>query len=154
MLVPTAPVRGLTMLELLQDMATRLWHDLLARPSGPFAFRFLLQPAMAAIAAIRAGIVDGRTGRSPYFLALWTEPAERAARLREGMSATGRIFLLGLVMDTAYQLVVLDTFHPLEALIVAVVLAVMPYFLIRGPAARISRWWHSRQGADHRAAHR
>ena len=142
------------MLELLQDMSTRLWHDLLARPSGPFAFRFLLQPTMAAIAAIRAGIVDARTGRSPYFLALWTEPAERAARLHEGTSATARIFLLGLVMDSIYQFVVLRKFYPLEAFVVSLVLAVMPYFLIRGPAARVVRWWQSRHGAHHRAAHR
>lgn len=142
------------MLDFLQDHWMRLWHDLLARPSGPFAFRFLLQPTMAAIAAIRAGIVDGRTGRSPYFFALWTEPTERKARLREGISATARIFLLGLVMDAAYQFVVLKKFYPLEALIVSVALAVMPYFLIRGPAARVTRWWQSRHGADRRAAHR
>lgn len=142
------------MLDLLQDTLTRFWNDLLARPSGPFAFRFLLQPTMAAIAAIRAGIVDARTGRSPYFLALWTEPAERAQRLGEALSATGRIFLLGLAMDGIYQFVVLKKFYPLEALVISLVLAVVPYFLIRGPAARVVRWWHSRHGADHRAAHR
>lgn len=142
------------MLDLLQDTLTRFWNDLLARPSGPFAFRFLLQPTMAAIAAIRAGIVDARTGRSPYFLALWTEPAERAQRLGEALSATGRIFLLGLAMDGIYQFVVLKKFYPLEALVISLVLAVVPYFLIRGPAARVARWWHSRHGADHRAAHR
>lgn len=142
------------MLELLQDMSTRFWHDLLARPSGPFAFRFVLQPTMAAIAAIRAGIIDARTGRSPYFLALWTEPAERRVRFHEGLSATARIFLLGLAMDAIYQFVVLKKFYPGEALIISVVLAVVPYFLIRGPAARVARWWQSRHGAHHRAAHR
>ena len=142
------------MLDLLQDTLTRFWHDLLARPSGPFAFRFLLQPTMAAIAAIRAGIVDGHTGRSPYFLALWTEPDERSRRLHEGLAATGRIFLLGLAMDTLYQFVVMKAFYPLEALVVSIVLAVVPYFLIRGPVARVTRWWQSRHGAHHRAAHR
>ena len=148
------PLRGFTMLELLQDTFTRFWHDLLARPSGPFAFRFLLQPTMAAITAIRAGIVDARTGRSPYFLALWTEPGERAARMHEGLSATARIFLLGLAMDTLYQFVELRKFYLLEALVVSVVLAVVPYFLIRGPAARVARWWQSRHGADHPVVHR
>jgi hypothetical protein len=142
------------MLDLLQDTLTRFWHDLLARPSGPFAFRFLLQPTMAAIAAIRAGLIDARTGRSPSVLALWTEPAERARRLSEALSATGRIFLLGLAMDGIYQFVVLKKFYPLEALVISLALAVMPYFLIRGPVARVARWWHSRHGADHRAAHR
>jgi hypothetical protein len=67
---------------------------------------------------------------------------------------TTRVFLLGLAMDALYQFVVLKTFYPLEALIVSVALAVVPYFLIRGPAARVARWWQSRHGADHRALHR
>ena len=33
-------------------------------------FRFILQPSMAAIAAIRDGLKDARTGRSPYFWAI------------------------------------------------------------------------------------
>jgi hypothetical protein len=30
----------------------RIWHDLLERPDAPVRFRFILQPLMAAIAAI------------------------------------------------------------------------------------------------------
>lgn len=142
------------MLDLLQDASIRLWHDLMARPDGPMSFRFILQPTMAAIAAIRAGMTDARTGRSPYFLALWTEPAERRTRLREAVKATTKIFLIGLLMDGIYQFAVLKMFYPLEALIVALVLAVVPYFLLRGPAARIARWWQSRHGAHRRAAPR
>ena len=47
----------------------RIWTDLLARPGGPMTFRFILQPAMAAVAALYDGIKDARLGRSPYF---WT----------------------------------------------------------------------------------
>jgi hypothetical protein len=47
----------------------RMWTNLTDRPSGPMAFRFILQPSMATIAAIRDGLHDGRTERSPY---LWT----------------------------------------------------------------------------------
>ncbi len=41
-------------------------------------FRFILQPVMAAIAALHDGIKDARLGRSPYF---WTvaAPARRNA---------------------------------------------------------------------------
>ena len=38
----------------------RIWKSLLARPSGPMAFRFILQPSMAAIVAIRDGLYDVR----------------------------------------------------------------------------------------------
>ena len=36
----------------------RIWSSLLARPSGPMAFRFILQPSIAAIVAIRDGLYD------------------------------------------------------------------------------------------------
>ena len=32
----------------------RIWHDLVERPDAPMRFRFILQPLMAAIAAILA----------------------------------------------------------------------------------------------------
>jgi hypothetical protein len=37
----------------------------LDRPGGPMAFRFILQPVMATIAAFRDGLKNRRTGRSP-----------------------------------------------------------------------------------------
>jgi hypothetical protein len=44
-------------------------------------------------------------------------------------------------MDVIYQLIFLKTFYPVEALIISLVLAFLPYVLIRGPAARIARRW-------------
>jgi len=78
------------------------------------------------------------------FLTILLDAAERGPRVREGLAVTSRIFLLGLAMDTIYQFIVLKKFYPLEALIVAVTLAVVPYFLIRGPTARVARWWSMR----------
>ena len=101
----------------------RFWNDLTARPGGPMTFRFILQPTMAAIAALRDGRKDARLGRAPYFWALVHEPEERAARLSEGVIATARIVLLGLGMDAIYQYEVLKTFYPAEAVLVALLLA-------------------------------
>lgn len=137
------------MFDTLGDILARQWSDLIARPSGPFAFRFVLQPIMATIAAIKAGLVDARTGRTPYFWLILSDPAQRGPSVREGLAATSRIFLLGLLIDAAYQLIALKKFYPVEALIIAIVLAVVPYFLIRGPVARIARWWHSHHPAPH-----
>ena len=69
-------------------------------------------------------------------------PRERAQRLNEGLNATARIILLGLVMDAIYQVIVLGQFYPAEAVIVALLFAFIPYVIIRGPAARIARRWH------------
>jgi|ERR1700741_2805621 len=123
------------------DTLTRFWEDLISRPSGPMSFRFVLQPVMATIFAIRDGRADADTGRSPYFWTVLTQPAERSERLREGFKATSRIIILGLVMDAIYQVKTFKTFYPLEAIVIALVLAFIPYLLMRGPAMRITRWW-------------
>ena len=49
-------------------------------------------------------------------------------------------------MDAIYQFMVLRRFYLGEALVTVFVVAVLPYLLIRGPAARIARRW-SRRGA-------
>ena len=119
----------------------RIWHDLIERPDAPMRFRFILQPLMAAIVAIRNGLKDARIGNSPYFWTLVTDPRERIRRLNEGLNATARIILLGLVMDMIYQGIVLRQFYPAEAVIVALLFAFVPYVIIRGPALRIARRW-------------
>lgn len=126
------------------DLLSRLWGDLAARPAGPLSFRFILQPIMATLLGIRDGIKDARTGRSPYFWTVLRNPAERHARLREGLIATSRILLLGLIMDAIYQFKVDGRFHVGEAIIVALTLAFIPYLFIRGPAARLTNWWQNR----------
>ena len=119
----------------------RIWYQLIERADAPMRFRFILQPLMAAIAAILAGLKDVRTGRSPYFWTMLGNPRQRVERLEEGLNATARIILLGLVMDVIYQIIVLKRFYPAEAVIVALLFAFIPYVIIRGPVARIVRWW-------------
>jgi hypothetical protein len=46
----------------------------------------------------------------------------------------------GSAWDAIYQWIVLKTFHPVEAEIVAIALAFFPYRVLRGPIARIARW--------------
>ena len=118
----------------------RIWDNLLARPGGSLAFRFLLQPTMSIIFAVRDGIKDARTDRSPYLWTVLSNPNERRARLREGAVATGKIILLGILIDGLYQAIEFNTFFPVEALKVALLLAFIPYLLIRGPVTRVARW--------------
>ncbi len=66
---------------------------------------------------------------------------ERGARLREALNATAKIILLGIAMDTVYQALMLEIFHPGEALIVALLLALVPYVVMRGMIARIAGKW-------------
>jgi hypothetical protein len=130
------------------EVRERVWRQLADRPGGPMTFRFILQPCMAALAALRDGVKDAHTGRKPYGWALLTDAEERSGRLAEGLIATARVILLGLVMDAVYQFVVLKTFYPGEAVIVALVLAFLPYVLLRGPVDRIATLWLRRPSAN------
>jgi hypothetical protein len=123
------------------DVQRRVWSDILNRPGGPMTLRFLLQPLTAIIAALHDGIKDARTGRSPYLWTMLTSGTERGGRFREGLIATGRTILMGLVIDTIYQAVVLKAFYPGEAVIIAILLAFVPYLLLRGPIARVAGRW-------------
>ena len=129
----------------------RIWHQLIERTDAPMRFRFILQPLMGAIAAIRHGLNDARTGHSPYFWTMMSNCRERAQRLNEGLNATARIILLGLVMDAIYQAVVLKRFYPAEAVIVALLFCFVPYVVVRGLATRIARRWLS-SGSAHRSS--
>jgi hypothetical protein len=122
----------------------RLWTDILDRPGGPMTFRFILQPTMALIAALRDGIKDARLGRRPYVWALIhgvRDPQGRSGRLWEGFVSTARILILGVVMDVIYQWRVLDTFYPGQAGVIAILLAFVPYLVLRGPIERIAHHW-------------
>ncbi len=122
----------------------RVLRQLAERPGGPMSFRFILQPTMAAIAAIHDARTDARLGREPYMRTMLHNPPARIARLREAANATARIVLLGLVMDTIYQVIVLQRFYPVEAVVIALLLALVPYVVLRGLALRIARRLRSR----------
>jgi uncharacterized membrane protein YjgN (DUF898 family) len=132
-------VAGTIMHGLTYETFARFWNDLVERPDGPMRFRFILQPVMAMIAAVRDGRKDARLGRTPFLQTVLRDPTRRVRRLNEALNATARIIVLGLVMDVIYQYLVLKTFYPNEALVVALLLALLPYLIIRGLAARFWR---------------
>jgi hypothetical protein len=141
MLMMAFVVLGVTWHGISPAVWRRIWQNLLDRPTGPMTFRFILQPTMAVIAAFYDGVKDAKSGRSPYIWTMRLNPATRSARLNEGLIATARIILLGLCMDVIYQFMEFKTFHPAEAVIIALLLAFVPYVLLRGPIARIVCRW-------------
>jgi hypothetical protein len=99
--------------------------------------RFVFQPLMAIIFAIKDGRKDAREGRAPYFWAIFTDPGHRRDLLRNGWKSVGKVFIIALILDAVYQYIALSMFYPVEALLVAVALAIIPYVLLRGPANRL-----------------
>ena len=123
----------------MEDYFLRVWHDLGARVSGPLSLRLFLQPTMATIFAIRDGLKDAKTGRPPYFYSVFTDADHRRARLREGWHAVAKVFTLAIILDAIFQLIMFRWIYPVEAALVAFLLAFLPYLLIRGPVNRIGR---------------
>ena len=111
----------------------------MARGSGPLWFRLILQPAMAAFLAIRAGLKDAKQGQPVFLWAVLSDPAERRNLLREGWKDVAKLFVVACVLDIVYQVLVLHAFRPVQTLLVATTLAIIPYLLIRGPVNRIAR---------------
>jgi len=123
----------------MDHMWARVVTQLIARVSGPMKFRIVLQPCMAAFFAIRAGLADARAGKPPYFWCLLTSPGERKDMLKDGWKSVGRVFLLAIALDVIYQIIVLHFVYIGEALIVAFVLAIVPYLILRGLVTRVAR---------------
>ena len=123
----------------MDDMWSRVGTQLLARVSGPMKFRLVLQPCMAAFFAIRSGLADAKAGKRPYFWALLSDPGQREDMLKDGWKSVGRIFILAVVLDIVYQLIVMHFVYPGEVIIVAFILAIVPYLIVRGLVTRFAR---------------
>ena len=123
----------------MPETLAQFWNELVARPEGPMAFRFYIQPLVAIGLAVRDGIKDAHEGRPAYFWALFTDRSGRRERMRDGWRAIRKVFIVSLLLDTIYQLIVLKGLTPIEGLVIAVMLAIVPYVLLRGPVNRIAR---------------
>jgi hypothetical protein len=128
------------------EVHRRFWADIFERIHGPMTFRFYLQPVMALLAAVPDGIRDARLEHKSFFWSAWWDKNASAGRLREGAVSTARVVLLGISMDVIYQSKVLDRFYPAEALMMAILLAVIPYFIFRWIVERAATWWLARKG--------
>ena len=114
-------------------------EQLLGRLGGPLNFRLVVMPTVVTLLALRADWRDAREGRPAFLGAFITDPVERRRLFRIGVRDAGRVFLMALVLDTAYQLMVFRWVYPGQLLTVAVVCAIVPYVLVRGPITRTVR---------------
>ena len=117
----------------------RGWENFLARPGGQFSLRFVLQPLVAALIALRAGLKDARAGRPAFLWAAFSDATARSQLLRGGWKDIRMPFLIAIVLDATYQLLTHRSIYPLELLFTATLLALLPYSLLRGPINRVAR---------------
>jgi hypothetical protein len=125
--------------DIITDMIVRGWKNFLARPTGSLNLRFILQPTIATIIAARAGLKDARQGRPAYLWAALTNRDYRWQLLHGGWKDMRTPFLVAATLDAIYQLIIHRFIYPLELLFTATLLALVPYFVLRGPINRIAR---------------
>ena len=118
----------------MNDFLSRVLTNLVERTEGPLDFRVIMQPLMAGILAIRAALRDTRENRSPYLSDLVHRSVHQRELIRESWRDIARVFFFALILDVIYQLIELHTVYPFETVIVAIVLAIFPYLIIRASA--------------------
>ena len=76
---------------------------------------------------------------------MFTDPAHRVELMRDGWKSVRNVFLLAIGMDLVYQITVLKGLRPVQGLLVAVMFAIVPYLLVRGPVNRLARLFGGRR---------
>lgn len=121
----------------MEDFFSKFMENLGIRMDGPMKFRLYLQPAMSLIYAIIAGVRDAKSGSVPYLKGLIFSKGERKDLVKEGWKDIWKVFLLAIIMEVIFQLIVFKTVQPWEAIKVSIFLAIIPYIIFRGPVNRI-----------------
>ena len=133
---------------MIDNLWVRFTTDMAARVTGPMKFRLVLQPAMAAFFAVRAGLADAKTGRRPYLWHLVTSRSQRMALIKDGWKSVGKVFILAVVLDILYQLYELHTVYVPQLITVAFLLAIVPFLVLRGLVTRFARTYLSKRSAQ------
>jgi hypothetical protein len=117
----------------------RFLADIPRRLSGPGRFRFILQPTVATLLGIRDGVADARAGRQPYLWGIVFGAGGRRELMKTGLRSIANLVLMGILLDTIFQWVILGVAHPGAALLVGPVLIAGPYGVARALANRAAR---------------
>jgi len=132
----------------MEETLTRFVSDLIGRLTGPLTLRLFLQPAVAGFLAVRDGLKDAREGRPYHFWRMVTGPPEaRIRRAKETWRAVSKVFIMAVAFDVVYQWLALRWIYPIESMVTATILAIIPYVALRGVTNRIARWRVSKQAA-------
>ena len=87
----------------MDESLARLWHSITARLTRAMNLQLIVQPTVAAILAIRAGLQDARQDRPPFLSTLLRNPAHRRELLRQGWKEAGKVFLLAAILDVIWN---------------------------------------------------
>ncbi len=128
--------------------SVRFFEDLPKRLAGPGRLRFLFQPAAAIVLGWKAGRADRRAGRLPMFHGMFLHADHRARLVKETLEQIGVLLLMGILVDSLVQWLLLGISYPVAALVVGPVLITVPYAAARTLACAAGR----KKGVAHEIA--
>lgn len=112
-------------------------EDIPRRLAGPGRFRFILQPLIATILGVRNGLGDARAERAPYLWGILFHRRRRGELVRTGLATVANLLLMGILLDSLFQWVILGVSYPGAALVVGPVLIMAPYSIARPLSNRL-----------------
>ena len=114
-------------------------EDIPKRLTGPGRFRFILQPSVAIALGIWGGMADARMGRPPYLSGILFHRGARRELLKSGFENVVNLLLMGILLDSIFQWLILGVSHPGAAIVMGPVLIVLPYSFARALSNRVAR---------------
>lgn len=108
-----------------------------ARLTGPFSFRFIVQPVMAIILGVRDGLMDLKAGSPPYFYYFLSHPELREKLALSASASVVIPIVIGIILDGIVQYLMFNRIYPMQALLVGSFVIAVPYILARGLSNRL-----------------
>ncbi len=105
--------------------------------SGPGNLRFVVQPLIAIVLAIRDGRNDAKAGTPAYLNELVFGSGRRAATLKGGLRAILMPLGAAVILDSILQIYIFDVWRLQGALLVGLFLVGIPYVLVRSISNRL-----------------
>jgi hypothetical protein len=113
--------------------------DIPKRLAGPGRFRFVVQPLIATLLGIRSGRADARAGRPPYLYGMLFDRTRRRELMKSGIAVLVNLLLMGILLDSICQWLILGVSYPGAALVIGPVLIMTPYTVARALSNRLTR---------------
>lgn len=121
----------------MENLINQIINGIDLRIDGPMKFRLILQPLMSLIFAYKAGMRAAKAKDKPFVKGIIQDKDRRKEFTSEIWKDVGKLFILALILDIVFQIIVLNTVHPIGAIVTAVFLAIIPYLIFRGIITRL-----------------
>lgn len=125
--------------DIVRDVFARGSDQLYGRINGPLNLRLIITPTVSTILALRDGWKGARRGeRSFLWDVLQHPPAKRKEIVHAVWKSLKKVIFLAFTLDLIYQLYVFRAYYVFQTILLVLVLALIPYTVIRGLTTRIT----------------